>query len=209
MVAEFSCNSSKLKMLIRANVALAIILVAILAVIGIQRLTLLSDDRINAPIEYAPSSFSLKTESYDINPGNDYVLYTNYACPYCAAFYNLNCNFDYTTRIFLLKKNEGRFATQEIVSPYILKLYRSDAQTFDAVQSYLFTHQDEWIKLDDKGVLHLLNELSGKSWSAEDLMSELDELREIRKGAPDDLEFVPALFSDGKCYNDFVRQLVG
>jgi hypothetical protein len=132
--------------------------------------------------------------NYDINPGQALVLYTNYACPFCAGLYEATSEVEVTTRILLVENQSERFATQDVVSSYMLKLSRTDEDEFLGMQGILYGTQDEWIGLSKGNVLAWLNEQSGKNWTTEDLAGELDELRELESEAPSSLLRVPTLY---------------
>ena len=158
---------------------------------------------------YTESSFVVETQTSDINPDRQYVLYTNYACPYCAALYHENINAQYTTRLLLRDNDDSRFDTQALVCSFMLKLYRANEVTFNELEAWLYEHQDEWTSLDEDDTLSLLNDKSGQDWREEDLSECLAELTEVKQSIPSDLEFVPAIFADGKCYNDYMLEIFG
>jgi hypothetical protein len=136
---------------------------------------------------------------YDINPRQTLVLYTNYACPFCAELYETISEVEVTTRIFLIENQSERFSTQEIVSPYMLKLSRIDYKEFFKIQGVLYACQNEWVVLGENDVLIWLNEQSGQNWTKEDLTGELKELRVLEGEAPSSLLHVPTLyFNDSK-----------
>lgn len=160
--------------------------------------------------EAVPSNFVYTEEPYDIHPGRSYVVYTNFACPHCAELYfgAREQGVRYTSRILLLEDAEGVFATQRIVSAYMLKLYREDPETYDVLEEELFSQQAEWTMLDDAGVLQWLNERSGRQWTQEDLASEFEEVERIEDEAPEDLEYVPGVFQDGVRCDDVMYDLL-
>lgn len=149
--------------------------------------------------EEVPSNFVYEQESYDINPGAEYVVYTNYACPHCAELYvGMHAeDIAYTARILLLEEADGVFATQETVSAYMLKLYRTDPQSFDRLEALLFSYQDAWTSLDDDALLVWLNERSQCDWQLSDLDDEVEECIRVEAEAPSDLEFVPGVYRTG------------
>ena len=160
--------------------------------------------------EAVPSDFVYTEEPYDIYPGRPYVVYTNFACPHCAELYfgAREQGVRYTSRILLLEDAEGVFATQRVVSAYMLKLYREDPETYDVLEEELFSQQVEWTMLDDAGVLQWLNERSGQQWTQQDLASELEEVGRIEDEAPADLEYVPGVFQDGVRCDDVMYDLL-
>ena len=127
------------------------------------------------------SDFVYQEMPYDIDPGKEYVVYTNYACPHCAEFYfGAHAEgIEYTSRILLLEDAEGVFSTQELVSAYMLKLYRDDKAAYAALEAELFGSQVDWTVRDD-------------------LESELEDIVQIEHDAPTDLEYVPSVFRDGE-----------
>ena len=129
------------------------------------------------------SDFVYQEMPYDIDPGKEYVVYTNYACPHCAE---------------LLEDAEGVFSTQELVSAYMLKLYRDDKAAYAALEAELFGSQAEWTVLDESDLVAWLNEYSGRRWVRDDLESELEDIVQIEHDAPTDLEYVPGVFRDGE-----------
>ncbi|HJG36674.1 hypothetical protein [Enorma phocaeensis] len=156
------------------------------------------------------SDFVYVEEPYDINPGRPYVVYTNFACPHCAELFfgARERGVQYTSRILLLEDAEGVFATQRVVSAYMLKLYREDSAVYDVLEEELFDKQAEWTLLDDAGVLGWLNERSGQRWAQEDLASDLEEVERIEDEAPEDLEYVPGVFQDGLRCDDVMYDLL-
>ena len=156
---------------------------------------------------WASSDFSVVQRPSDINPGRDYVLYTNYACPYCAAFYKQHQKYEYTTRLLLRDNDNSAFDTQATVCSYMLALYREDSNAFSEMESVLFNDQEHWTSLNDEEVLSYLNAHCGRNWSAKQLRPYLDELEADKADIPDDLEFVPALYADGKCFNEYMLGL--
>ena len=156
---------------------------------------------------WSSSDFSIVQRPSDINPGRDYVLYTNYACPYCAAFYKQHKTYEYTTRLLLRDNDNSAFDTQATVCSYMLALYREDSSAFPKMESVLFDDQGYWTSLNDEEVLAYLNARSGRNWSAGQLRPYLDELEADKAAIPDDLEFVPALYADGKCFNEYMLGL--
>ncbi len=158
---------------------------------------------------YTETSFTLEERASDINPGRDYVLYTNYACPYCAAFHKANVSCEYTTRILLRDNDSERFNTQATVCSYMLFLYRTNAQTFREVEDWLFDNQPTWTTYGNKEILAVLNEKSGMNWDDADLAPTLVELEADKEDIPEDLEFVPAFFATGRCYNSYLLDTLG
>lgn len=146
------------------------------------------------------SDFVYQEMPYDINPGKEYVVYTNYACPHCAEFYFGTHveGIEYTSRILLLEDAEGVFSTQELVSAYMLKLYRDDKAAYAALEAELFGSQVDWTVLDESDLVVWLNEHSGRRWVRDDLESELEDIVQIEHDAPTDLEYVPSVFRDGE-----------
>jgi hypothetical protein len=142
----------------------------------------------------AEEDFMYAERAYDINPGQALVLYTNYACPFCAGLYEATSEVEVVTRILLIDNQSDRFATQDVVSPYMLKLSRVNEDGFTRMQAVLYGSQDEWTGLSDGEVLAWLNRQSGQTWSAEELAAELDELEELENEAPKSLLHVPTLY---------------
>ncbi len=197
-----------------ANIALAVANAILIAVLILIAFHLLGKSEKSLDIQGMlpvpeSSDFVLSETPQDINPGKPLVLYTNYACPYCAEFYELTEKDSYTTRLLILEKDSQRFASQREVSSYMLKLYREDVDAYRQLESYLFAYQDEWTTLEAEELIGLLNEKSGKAWSLEDLETEIEELEATKTKAPVDLQYVPALYSDGLQYSQFVLGLVG
>ncbi len=185
---------------------IAILLVALVLAIVVPQL--IKADKLDIKhASFSESSFVLEEHPADINPGRAYVVYTNYACPYCAGFYNESKGYDYTTRLLLRDNDNERFNSQALVSAYMLKLYREDVSSFAEAENWLFNNQGDWVFLDNQDVLDCLNGLTGREWTENDLQDCYKELEEVKKAAPDDLEFVPALFADGKCYNEYMLSL--
>lgn len=160
--------------------------------------------------EPVPSDFVYAEEPYDINPGQSYVVYTNFACPHCAELYfgARERGVQYTSRIMLLEDAAGVFATQRVVSAYMLKLYREDPAVYGVLEEELFGQQTGWTTLDDAGVLEWLNERSGQRWAQEDLASDLEEVERIEDEAPKDLGYVPGVFQDGLRRDDVMYDLL-
>ena len=146
------------------------------------------------------SDFVYREMPYDINPGKEYAVYTNYACPHCAEFYfgAQAEGIEYTSRILLLEDAEGAFSTQKLVSAYMLKLYRDDEAAYAVLEAELFGSQAEWTMLDEPGLLTWLNEHADRRWASGDLESESEDIAQIARDAPADLEFVPGVFRDGE-----------
>ena len=157
------------------------------------------------------SAFLYREEPYDIHPNRTYVVYTNYACPHCAElhFGAKAKDIEYTSRILLLEDGEGVFATQDIVSAYMLKLYRSGSPIFDFLEDELYGAQATWTAFDVDTLIEWLNDRSGKTWKRDDLTDELNELAEIEKEAPEDLPFVPGVYQDGERRDDVMYALLG
>ena len=155
------------------------------------------------------SEYVMKDAAYLINPGCELVVFTNYACPYCAEFYEKTQGLDYSTCILLLDKDSDRFATERIVSPYMLKLSRYDEILFSDLEAQLFSAQEDWVMMDEDEILAYMNGVTGLDWTKDDLDAELRECEVAVEEEPDDLEFVPALYSNGMKYDQFVLDLVG
>lgn len=197
-----------LKRIIFLNVFLLIIAV-FLAVFLLPQIALSeTGDTGDKPL-FESCDFAVEEKAYDINPGREFVLYTNYACPYCASFYNAYTGEDYTTRILLLDKDAERFASQELVSSFMLRIYRDNPATFSKVESILFSGQDYWTKLSSSDLLDWLNELAQTQYTIADLENELNELKQAETDAPTDLKFVPALYSEKQRWDGLVLDVVG
>lgn len=186
-------------------VAMVAVLVAVIVVPSILKQQKLDITRAS----YTESSFVVETQASDINPGREYVLYTNYACPYCAALYHENINAQYTTRLLLRDNDNSRFDTQALVCSFMLKLYRTNEPAFNELEAWLYNHQDEWTSLNEQDILSLLNTKANQEWSSEDLSECLAELTEVKQNIPSDLEFVPAIFATNKCYNAYMLEIFG
>ena len=175
-------------------------------------------------VEVERSTFVYREEPTDIvleaTPATEetYVLYTNYACPYCAevhAALAAACT-DATSslpqpsvvRLHFLDGSKGRFATQELVSAYMLRLWREDPTRFDSLEDELFEQQDDWVTLDETALLSWLNERAGLGWTADDVAAEREELLDTQVSSPEDLIEVPSLYSDGKLHSGLVYALV-
>lgn len=175
-------------------------------------------------VEVEQSAFAYREEPTDIElettpaNGETYVLYTNYACPYCAE---VHAAFDAArtdatsslpqpnvVRLHFLGGNGGRFATQELVSAYMLRLWREDPARFDSLEDELFGRQDDWVTLDETALLAWLNEKTGLGWTADDIATEREELLDAQASSPEDLTEVPSLYSDGKLHSGLVYALV-
>lgn len=196
-------------MLVALNICLVIVLAGVL-VYGLSRQTAgvpFSEANQLENDDFVGSDFVVEETSCDINPGRQFVLYTNFACPYCKLFYERCRDVSYTTRFLILDK-EGPFATQETVLGFMLKLYRYDESVYRDMEELLFANQEAWTDLSDEKVLAFLNEQSGQSWTGEDFAAEIGELRTASEEAPSDLEYVPALFADGRQYKGLVERLV-
>lgn len=159
------------------------------------------DDTLGPGIE---SSFELSSQEYDINGEQQYVVYTNYACPFCAVFYEQTRDLDYTTRIYLTSNESARFENQNAVSAYMLKLSKTNMEAYGELEQWLFENQNEWIDLNEAEVIELMNARSGYSWTNADLAVENDLCLLAQADAPDDLEHVPSLYSDGIKYEEYV-----
>ena len=176
-------------------------------------------------VEYEKSSFVYSGQPTDIVVGPTvqsddevYVLYTNYACPYCATVHaalSAARNDGQSTlpqpnvvRLHFLENDSGRFSTQETVSSYMLRLWREDPAAYASLESELFEHQDEWTSLDESQLLSWLNGRSGRPWEAGDLEPERSELLEAQEESPGDLAEVPSLYSNGKRHSGLVYALV-
>lgn len=146
------------------------------------------------------SDFVYREMTYDINPGKEYVVYTNYACPHCAEFYfGAHAEgIEYTSRILLLEDAGGVFSTQKLVAAYMLKLYRDDDAAYAALEAELFGSQAEWTVLDEPNLLVWLNEHAGRRWVSSDLAFESEDIAQIERDAPVELEYVPGVFRDGE-----------
>jgi hypothetical protein len=142
----------------------------------------------------AEEDFAYEERSYDIDPGQTLVLYTNYACPFCAGLFEATSEVDVTTRILLVENQSNRFASQDVVSPYMLKLSREDYELFKGMQATLYQKQNDWTDLSDSEVIVWLNEESGQNWDIGDLSGELEELRVLESEAPSSLLHVPSLY---------------
>ncbi len=175
-------------------------------------------------VEVERSAFAYREEPTDIvleaTPANGetYVLYTNYACPYCAE---VHAAFDAAragatsslpqpnvVRLHFLDGNGGRFATQELVSAYMLRLWRENPTRFDSLEDELFEQQDDWVTLDETALLAWLNERTELGWTADDVAAERKELLDAQPSSPEDLTEVPSLYSDGKLHSGLVYALV-
>ena len=175
-------------------------------------------------VEVERSTFAYREEPTDIvleaTPANGetYVLYTNYACPYCAE---VHAAFDAArtdatsslpqpnvVRLHFLDGNGGRFATQELVSAYMLRLWREDQTKFYSLEDELFEQQDDWVTLNETALLVWLNERAGLGWTADDIAAERKELLDAQANSPEDLTEVPSLYSDGKLHSGLVYALV-
>ena len=175
-------------------------------------------------VEVERSAFAYREEPTDIvleaTPATEetYVLYTNYACPYCAEVHAAfaAAQTDATSglpqpsvvRLHFLGGNGGRFATQELVSAYMLRLWREDPTRFDSLEDELFEQQDDWATLDETTLLSWLNERAGLGWTADDVAAEREELLDAQVSSPEDLIEVPSLYSDGKLHSGLVYALV-
>lgn len=175
-------------------------------------------------VEVEQSAFAYREEPTDIvlettpATGETYVLYTNYACPYCAevhaAFAAARADAASSlpqpnvVRLHFLGGNGGRFATQELVSAYMLRLWREDPARFDSLEDELFGRQDDWVTLDETALLAWLNERTGLGWTADDIATEREELLDAQASSPEDLTEVPSLYSDGKLHSGLVYALV-
>lgn len=157
------------------------------------------------------SDFVYREMPYDINPGKEYAVYTNYACPHCAEFYfgAQAEGIEYTSRMLLLEDAEGAFSTQKLVSAYMLKLYRDDDAAYAALEAELFCSQAEWTVLDEPDLLAWLNEHAGRRWVSSDLASESEDIVQIERDAPVDLEYVPGVFRDGERCDGLMYDLLG
>lgn len=183
-----ACFSNRaIKVTVVCNILLATVLVAVIG-IGLSRhfnrRTSASDGEIRgSDALYVESSFKVEEKPYDIAPGRDYVLYTNFACPYCAALHDKIGSEGYTIRLLLMKtdqpkEEQGAFANQAIVLPYMLKLYREDSERYRQLEDELYREQDSWTDLADDEVLAWLNKRAGRSWAKDDLAGELEELQQ-------------------------------
>lgn len=175
-------------------------------------------------VEYERSSFEYHSMPTDIvidpaalSGGDVYVLYTNYACPYCAELHaalgtasggEAGTPQPSVIRLRLMQGSEGHFATQELVSAYMLKLWRTDPEEFASLEDDLFENQDEWVTLDEAALLAWLNERDGQSWAAGDLTTERRELLDAQESVPADLTEVPSLYSNGRRHTGLVYELV-
>lgn len=166
-------------------------------------------DNITAQPDYVESDFTLEQKSYDIYPNSARVVYTNYACPYCAEFYYNTRDMDYTVRLLILDKDSNRFANQRTVSSFMLSLYHTNSESFEEMQDYLFANQDEWTPLSDEDVLNLLNEKANTTFTFNELEPALKECERMESDAPNDLQFVPALYESNKRYDGLVLKLTG
>lgn len=193
--------------LVAVNLTLAII--AVLLFVGFPQKGVANTPE-KGVADVAPCDFELSVRPYDINPGCDYIVYTNYACPHCAAFYfGAHAEgLEYTSRILMLEESEGAFATQRTVSAYMLKLSRVDKKRFDALERELFLNQDEWTGHSDGDVLAWLNTRSGMDWVVSDLADEMGECDRIESEAPADLPYVPGLYGDHERLDGKMRELV-
>ncbi|WP_294440419.1 thioredoxin domain-containing protein [uncultured Slackia sp.] len=187
------------------NVALIACLVSLLRTQGGSGTENASDDTL-----FDVSDFEHISKSSDINSGKGFVLYTNYACPYCAELHRQmerSFAFGYTTRLHFLDKG-GSFSTQEVVSAYMLKLSKEHPEAFKGMESTLFEYQADWTVLSEDDVLTWMNMHTGLAWSKADIEDEAQMLVRANEEAPNDLEHVPTLYSQGMRYDGFVLDLI-
>ena len=194
-----------LKILLIAN---AIVLAIIICLVSYLEFHSKSDAVEIMNSQWAESEFLIEEKIYDIDPGNEYVLYTNYACPYCAQFYSCEHDFNYTTRILLLDKDSERFKNQITVSAYMLKLYNEDVDLYKEAQEWVFQNQNDWVYLNDDDLINILNKQIGLSWDKSSLTDYMVLCETAENEAPTDLEFVPGLYSSGKRYDGYVLEIV-
>lgn len=188
------------------NVALIVCLVSLLRTQDESGTENASDDTF-----FDVSDFEHASKPCDINSGKGFVLYTNYACPYCAELHRqMERSFalDYTTRLHFLDKG-GSFSTQGVVSAYMLKLSKEHPETFKSMESTLFECQTDWTVLSEDDVLTWMNLHTDLAWSKSDIEGEAQILAQANEETPDDLEHVPTLYSQGMRYDGLVLDLIG
>lgn len=153
--------------------------------------------------------FTVIPAPYDIDPGAEYVVYTNFACPYCATFFRNSTNVSYGTRLLYSESSSNRFKNQTTVLPFMLKLYFLDSIKYRALENFLYNNQDEWISLDTVPLLILLNHKAGTAFSEDSLLPAHQLLIELKQEAPSDIGYVPALVSNNTLHEDLTLYLAG